>query len=192
MLLLRRLRAAISTVKRTQALELGGVPRVESATVQSFLGRTVIPSKRTKTTILNSDPVTSASPTISISDSDPSLALHHNNQVSRPLFRRKRLIPWWSNKSHYGFLDHFKTMITDSQSDRETFLIALDTESGGGVVKEVGITTLRVRDILGVQPGKHLAAWMPRMKHHHVCYSFFSMIVYARVCRSQTSRRLTW
>lgn len=54
-------------------------------------------------------------------------------------------------------------MIAKPRSDRETFLVALDTEFGGDGVTEIGTTTLRVRDILSVQPGKHLAAWMPKM-----------------------------
>ncbi|TKA27543.1 hypothetical protein B0A50_04373 [Salinomyces thailandicus] len=58
-----------------------------------------------------------------------------------------------------------------TKPDDAAVLVAIDTETElQGLlipVVEVGITVLRVRDILGVSPGEHLRNWLPKMQHHH-------------------------
>ncbi|KAK5128711.1 hypothetical protein LTR85_000044 [Meristemomyces frigidus] len=56
---------------------------------------------------------------------------------------------------------------------RDAVLVAIDTESErvrllGSTVVEIGVTTLRVRDLLGVPPGDHLDNWVSKMSHHHM------------------------
>ncbi|KAK4550736.1 hypothetical protein LTR36_000315 [Oleoguttula mirabilis] len=59
---------------------------------------------------------------------------------------------------------------------RDVVLIAIDTESEpssfGSRVAEIGVATLRVRDVLGVAPGGHLGNWIAKMSHHHIVLDF--------------------
>jgi len=51
-------------------------------------------------------------------------------------------------------------------------LVAIDTESEKrgllNHVVEVGVTILRVRDIIGTAPGAFLSNWIAKLKHHHL------------------------
>jgi hypothetical protein len=152
----RRLQAALAEIKRLQAVKKNSASDSKISAAEPALNRRVIPSNI------------------------PQILIPFRQRKLSDPHERKQRSGWWSNVNHYGPLEQFKTMISNPGSDRETFLVALDTEFTERGVTEVGITTLRVRDILDVDSGKHLAGWMPKLKHYHVRCAFFTVVLQPR------------
>ncbi|KAK5126166.1 hypothetical protein LTR08_005018 [Meristemomyces frigidus] len=76
----------------------------------------------------------------------------------------------------YGGIDELRSILgfrrTPGTPFPNTVLVAVDTEcERSGLVNnvvEIGVTTLRVRDVAGVPPGLHLCNWMRHMSHFHI------------------------
>ncbi|EMC94574.1 hypothetical protein BAUCODRAFT_158151 [Baudoinia panamericana UAMH 10762] len=94
----------------------------------------------------------------------------------------RRTIRWrkgsYEGPSWKGYPDiHYLRSLLGLQPSSSTkaqnaILVAIDTESERhGLINnvvEVGITTLKVVDIMGTEPGPHMQAWMPNFRHHHI------------------------
>lgn len=92
---------------------------------------------------------------------------------------RRRVVDRSRRHKHYveygvGSIEDLQAMfdvdLDSKTAARDAVLVAIDTESERSglisAVVEIGITTLRLRDILDVPPGEYLSNWTQHMSHH--------------------------
>lgn len=96
----------------------------------------------------------------------------HSPSTVRSRVRRRRARVSSAPNLYYGSIEQLQKILgldEDASPDRDVIFLALDLEwERKGIrrkITEIGITTLRMSDIVGVEPGAWLRGWKEKMAH---------------------------
>lgn len=96
----------------------------------------------------------------------------HSPSTVRSRVRRRRARVSSAPNLYYGSIEQLQKILgldEDASPDRDVIFLALDLEwERKGIrrkITEIGITTLRMSDIVGVEPGAWLRGWKEKMEH---------------------------
>jgi hypothetical protein len=93
-------------------------------------------------------------------------------QISRGRFRSRRKLDVFLRVHNYGSIGQLQSILgldTAQSLDANVIFLSLDLEwERRGLldrITEIGVTTLRVRDIVDTKPGPFATSWKDKMNH---------------------------